>query len=36
MVKVSVFYPNCKGTRFDIEYYCNRHIPLVQRPWWRR
>jgi uncharacterized protein (TIGR02118 family) len=31
MVKVSVFYPNRKGTHFDIEYYCNRHMPLVQR-----
>lgn len=31
MVKVSVFYPNHKGARFDIEYYCNRHTPLVQR-----
>ena len=31
MVKVSVFYPNGQGTRFDIEYYCKRHIPLVQR-----
>ncbi len=31
MVKVSVFYPNRKGARFDIEYYCNRHMPLVQR-----
>lgn len=31
MVKVSVFYPNRKGARFDIEYYCSRHMPLVQR-----
>jgi len=31
MVKVSVFYPNEKDTNFDMEYYCNRHIPLVQR-----
>ena len=31
MVKVSVFYPNRKDARFDIEYYCNRHMPLVQR-----
>lgn len=31
MVKVSVFYPNRKGVRFDIEYYCNRHMPLVRR-----
>src|SRR6202035_4761825 len=31
MVKVSVFYPNKKGNRFDMAYYCDRHIPLVQR-----
>ena len=31
MVKVSVFYPNGKSTQFDIGYYCDRHIPLVQR-----
>lgn len=31
MVKVSVLYPNRKNTRFDIEYYCKRHMPLVQR-----
>lgn len=31
MVKVSVFYPNRKGTRFDMEYYCNRHIPMVRQ-----
>lgn len=31
MVKVSVLYPNQKGTRFDIQYYCNHHMPLVQR-----
>lgn len=31
MVKISVFYPNRKDTRFDMQYYCKRHIPLVQR-----
>lgn len=31
MVKVSVFYPNRKHTKFDIEYYCKHHIPMVQQ-----
>jgi uncharacterized protein (TIGR02118 family) len=31
MVKVSVLYPNREGTRFDIDYYCDHHIPLVRR-----
>jgi uncharacterized protein (TIGR02118 family) len=31
MVKVSVFYPNREGTNFDMEYYCKRHIPMVQQ-----
>lgn len=30
MIKVSVFYPNIPGKKFDMEYYCSRHIPLVQ------
>src|SRR6516162_10172923 len=30
MIKVSVFYPNQEGARFDIDYYCDRHMPLVQ------
>lgn len=31
MVKVSVLYPNAAGTKFDMAYYLNRHIPMVQR-----
>jgi len=31
MIKVSVFYPNEKGKKFDMEYYCNKHMPMVQQ-----
>jgi uncharacterized protein (TIGR02118 family) len=31
MIKVSVFYPNRDGMKFDMAYYCNRHIPLVRQ-----
>ncbi len=30
MIKISVLYPNEKGKKFDMEYYCNSHIPMVQ------
>lgn len=30
MIKVSVLYPNGQGSRFDMTYYCTRHIPMVQ------
>lgn len=29
MIKVSVLYPNGKDTQFDMDYYCNKHLPLV-------
>jgi uncharacterized protein (TIGR02118 family) len=29
MIQYSVFYPNLAGKRFDIDYYCNRHMPMV-------
>jgi uncharacterized protein (TIGR02118 family) len=29
MIKVSVLYPNGEGNKFDMDYYCNRHIPMV-------
>ena len=31
MIKVSVFYPNRAGCRFDMQYYCEKHIPMVQQ-----
>ncbi len=31
MIKVSVMYPNQQGIRFDMSYYCTKHIPMVRR-----
>ncbi len=31
MVKVTVLYPNAPGSRFDIEYYLNTHMPMSAR-----
>ncbi len=30
MIKVSVFYPRTDSSSFDMDYYCNSHIPMVQ------
>jgi len=29
MIKVSVLYPNGEGKSFDMDYYCNTHVPMV-------
>jgi uncharacterized protein (TIGR02118 family) len=31
MIKVSVFYPKSDNSKFDIDYYCNRHMPMVKQ-----
>ena len=28
MIKLSIFYPNTEGKKFDKDYYVNIHIPL--------
>jgi len=28
-IKVSVLYPNESNKAFDIDYYCNKHVPMV-------
>ena len=30
MIKVTVLYPNTPESRFDLDYYCNTHMPLVR------
>ncbi|WP_372598680.1 EthD family reductase [Amphritea sp.] len=30
MIRVSVMYPNSDSAVFDIDYYINRHIPMVK------
>jgi uncharacterized protein (TIGR02118 family) len=30
VIKVSVFYPKTEDSKFDMDYYCNSHIPMVQ------
>lgn len=30
MIKVSVLYPSTDGSRFDMDYYCNSHMPMVR------
>ncbi|MEG3766692.1 EthD family reductase [Alteromonas sp. 14N.309.X.WAT.G.H12] len=30
MIKVSVMYPNATDVKFDIDYYCNTHLSIVQ------
>jgi uncharacterized protein (TIGR02118 family) len=31
MIKVSVFYPNEGGKKFDMGYYFNKHMPMIQQ-----
>jgi uncharacterized protein (TIGR02118 family) len=31
MIKVSVLYPADETTKFDMDYYCKSHVPMVQQ-----
>ena len=31
MITVSVFYPRKDGSKFDMDYYVNSHMPMVQQ-----
>ena len=31
MIKVSVLYPGSAGSKFDMTYYLNSHIPMVRQ-----
>ena len=31
MIKVSILYPNEPGKRFDMNYYCTSHMPMVKK-----
>jgi len=31
MFKATVFYPYVKDAKFDIDYYCKKHMPMVQQ-----
>lgn len=29
MIKVTILYPNGDGKKFDMDYYANKHMPMV-------
>ncbi|MCG7853909.1 MAG: EthD family reductase [Methanosarcinaceae archaeon] len=31
MITVSVLYPNTDGSKFDMEYYLSKHIPMLKQ-----
>jgi uncharacterized protein (TIGR02118 family) len=31
MIKVTVLYPSDQGSKFDIDYYTNSHMPMVRQ-----
>lgn len=33
MIVVSITYPANEGSRFDLDYYTGKHLPLVQARW---
>ena len=29
MIKVTILYPNSEGKKFDMDYYSNKHMPMI-------
>jgi uncharacterized protein (TIGR02118 family) len=29
MIKLTILYPNEPNKRFDVDYYCNKHMPMA-------
>jgi uncharacterized protein (TIGR02118 family) len=29
MIKVTILYPNGEGKKFDVDYYSNKHMPMI-------
>ena len=36
MIKVSVFYPKTADAKFDMGYYCEKHMPMVNERFGQR
>jgi uncharacterized protein (TIGR02118 family) len=30
MIRVSILYPKTENSTFDMDYYCNKHIPMTE------
>ncbi len=33
MITITVTYPSDSGSKFDVDYYLQKHIPLVKQKW---
>ena len=31
MYKAAIFYPYVEGAEFNVDYYCNNHMPMVKK-----
>jgi uncharacterized protein (TIGR02118 family) len=30
MIRITIFYPNSEGTKFDMAYYTSKHMPMAK------
>ena len=31
MIKLRLLYPNTPGKKFDMDYFCEKHVPLIRK-----